>query len=39
MTTYTVFNDHDSSEVYGRGLSATKAMHEILTYDGHDYRI
>ncbi|MCB1460882.1 MAG: hypothetical protein KDJ90_00285 [Nitratireductor sp.] len=36
---YTVFNTNDSSEIYGRGMSAEEAMSEILRYDGHDFTI
>ncbi|WP_319413956.1 hypothetical protein [uncultured Cohaesibacter sp.] len=36
---FTVFNHTDSSETYGHNLSSGQAMHEILTYDGHDYKI
>lgn len=39
MTRYTVFNSNDSDEIYGRGLTAIEAMHEVLTYDGYLYEI
>jgi hypothetical protein len=39
MTTYTVFDTNDSSNIYGRGLTAEHAMNEILTYDGYRYEI
>jgi hypothetical protein len=37
--TYTVFDPQDTSRIYGRGLTAAQAMHEILTYDGYRYEI
>ena len=39
MTTYTVFDADDSSNIYGRGLTVEQAMDEILTYDGYRYEI
>jgi hypothetical protein len=37
--TYTVFDPQDTSRIYGRGLTAAPAMHEIMTYDGYRYEI
>ena len=38
-TTYTVFDANDSSNIYGRGLTAVQAMNETLTDDGYRYEI
>jgi hypothetical protein len=35
--TYTVTNR--DGDIIGRGLSATRAMVEILTYDGHEFEV
>jgi len=39
MTTFTVYNPEDSSQVEGRGLTAEQAAEAILTYDGYAYEV
>jgi len=36
--TYTLVDSH-TGQVYGRGLDAETAMHEILVHDGNRYKI
>lgn len=38
ITTYTVYNSDESDCIFGRGLSAVEAMHEVLSYDVANYR-
>lgn len=38
ITTYTVYNSDESDCIFGRGLSAVEAMHEVLGYDVASYR-
>lgn len=38
ITTYTVYNSDESDCIFGRGLSAVEAMHELLSYDVAGYR-
>lgn len=39
MTTYTVFDTNDFSNICGRGLNEQEAMAEILSYDQNNYEI